>query len=378
MTLTGITWDHPRGYAGLEALGREAGDTNRAVDWRRQSLEGFESTPVASLAPHYDLMIIDHPNLGAAIAAGALVPLDAVFEPAELSSWSAESVGPSFDSYRIAGTPWAVPIDAATQVSVATGAVDELPGTWDEAIALAARVPSALCLGGPHAFLMFAALCVALGEEPCASPGFVASRPTAESAYEIMAELLVVADRSLSRLAPIALLERMSATGGPDYCPLVYGYMTYHASGRPRPLHAGNAPTVSKGSRVGSVLGGTGMAVSALRHHSSPDQNEIRRLIREVMNRKTQVETYLAHGGQASSAKAWSDDRVNFSVGGFYRDTRQTIEGAWIRPREPYYPAFQVHASSFVREGLFSRSRSRDVLTELDRAYAKRRAGIDV
>ena len=119
--LVGITWDHPRGYAALAELERldatadiRYGAVPAPVTWDRQSLTGFESRPIADLARRYDLLIVDHPGLGAATA--ALHPLDELFSPSELAAWADTTVGPSFGAYRYAGHQWALPLDAAAQI----------------------------------------------------------------------------------------------------------------------------------------------------------------------------------------------------------------------------------------------------------------------
>ena len=73
----GLTWDHPRGFRALEAAA--AADAAISLRWERQSLEGFEAHPIADLAERYDLIVLDHPHLGDAVAAGCLVPLESVF-----------------------------------------------------------------------------------------------------------------------------------------------------------------------------------------------------------------------------------------------------------------------------------------------------------
>ena len=44
--------------------------------------------------------------------------------------------------------------------------------------------------------------------------------------------------------------------------------------------------------------------------------------------------------------------RVNAATGDFYRNTRATLEGAWLRPRHDGYMAFQQAASDRINEGL--------------------------
>ena len=116
--LTGLTWDHPRGYLVLDALAGTL-EPDVSVRWQRQPLEGFESRPLRTLADDFDLLVVDHPGLGEAVRDGALLPLDEVFSEPELAGWRTASVGASFDSYVLDGRPWALPLDAAAQVAVA-------------------------------------------------------------------------------------------------------------------------------------------------------------------------------------------------------------------------------------------------------------------
>jgi multiple sugar transport system substrate-binding protein len=122
--------------------------------------------------------VIDHPGLGEAIRDGSLQPLDGLFSAAELDGWREATVGAAFDSYRLGGLQWALPLDAAAQVSVCRpDLLDERPGSWADACRIASEHPTALCLGGPHALLMFAAICVASGTPPAAVPGEPAAAP---------------------------------------------------------------------------------------------------------------------------------------------------------------------------------------------------------
>ena len=116
--LTGLTWDHPRGYRVLDALAGSL-EPDVSVYWQRQPLEGFESRPLRTLADDFDLLVVDHPGLGEAVRDGALLPLDEVFAEPELAAWRTGSVGASYDSYVLGGRPWALPLDAAAQVAVA-------------------------------------------------------------------------------------------------------------------------------------------------------------------------------------------------------------------------------------------------------------------
>ncbi|MCG5218250.1 type 2 periplasmic-binding domain-containing protein [Streptosporangium soli] len=360
--LRGLTWDHPRGYAPLEEFARRSGGL---VHWERQPLEGFESTPIADLAREYDLLVIDHPGLGTAV--DSLVPMDELFGKTELTDLRTGTAGRSFDSYTFDGRTWALPLDAAAQVSVARPGVPR-PATWEEAHELARELagstPIALCLGGPHAFLMFCSLVVAQGELPF-TDGTVASGEAGSAALDLMAGLLSLADAELSVLNPIGVLEAMSAPGGPAYCPLVYGYVNYQG-----PLAFGDAPVWRPHGRRGSVLGGTGLAVSRRAVNAADSTGD---LVRDVLRRLTgetvQRELFPATGGQPASLVAWTDAEVDAASGGFYRDTLATVLTAWVRPRFPGYIAFQDAASRLLRDGLIAGTPHGALLDELAKRY---------
>ena len=90
-----------------------------------------------------------------------------------------------------------------------------------------------LCLGGPHALLMFSAICVAAGSAPATAGREFVTEAAGTAALRVMAALLARADPELSQRNPIGVLEAMAAPDGPAYCPLVYGYVTYARRGSP-------------------------------------------------------------------------------------------------------------------------------------------------
>ncbi|OZM78792.1 extracellular solute-binding protein [Pseudonocardia sp. MH-G8] len=329
----GITWDHPRGRDALVAAAGEL------IGWDVQPLEGFESHPIADLCARYDLVVLDHPHLGEALASGALTPLDDLFPAEELQAWAAASIGPTMRSYAMAGRQWALPLDAATQVAATrTDLAGDAPDTWDEVVRLAGRGPVALSLAGPHAYLTFASVAVALGTPPDDTTGLV---PTATglAALDVMAEIDAHAPPQTRALNPIGLLELMAGTDELWHVPLVYGYVTY--AGR---VAFTDAP--SAGGRRGSTLGGTGLAVSA---RCRPTR-ELRDHIRWLMSAEAQCGFLPAHSGQPSARAAWADTALD--TGHFYSHTAATCENAWVRPRYAGYIGFQTAASALVRDVL--------------------------
>jgi multiple sugar transport system substrate-binding protein len=384
--LSGLTWDHPRGYRVLDALAG-ALEPDVSVHWQRQPLEGFESRPLRTLADDFDLLVVDHPGLGEAIRDDALLPLDEVFGEQELAAWRTASVGASYDSYVLDGRPWALPLDAAAQVAAARPDLMEArPASWEQACQAARAHPTTLCLGGPHALLMFSAICVAAGgAEPARDDATAGDRGPAgdhapfvtgaagTAALAIMSDLLACADRELSQRNPIGVLDAMAASGGPAYCPLVYGYVTYQRplGGEPGSsrLAAFDAPAGQGG--IGSVLGGTGLAIT----RSAIELGAAAALIRTLLSDEVQIGLYAELGGQSSARQAWQHPGADAAGGGFYRATLATVEQAWVRPRFAGYPEFQTAASAVLREGLLAGEPHAGLVWRVNELYASARAG---
>ncbi|KWX25595.1 hypothetical protein AFM11_05005 [Mycolicibacterium wolinskyi] len=342
--LEGITWDHPRGYAALAAAQSEDAAPACEIRWSCQPLEGFESAPIAETASHYDLIVLDHPHIGEAIDTAALRPIDEFVDAATLAEWRASTVGASFDSYFADDRQWAVPLDAATQVSVGTPEIaGDIPATWTDAVEFARDVPTSLPLGGPHPFLTLCAIAISEGAAPAATPDCFLPEDVVATAVTTMRQIVGSADGDIN---PIGLLERMSASSGPQYCPLVYGYVNYALATLDRPLIFADAPRGSAG--VGSVLGGTGIAVSA---RCAPTA-ELAAHLRWLVASDTQTVFVPRHHGQPSHRAAWESPDLNAEFGGFYHNTRATVDAAWVRPRYDGFIAVQSHGAEHVRQAV--------------------------
>nr|WP_294813368.1 extracellular solute-binding protein [uncultured Sphingomonas sp.] len=356
----GLTWDHPRGYNALAAAAEAARDV--AIVWDKHSLEGFESRSIAEQCALYDLVVLDHPHVGEAVAADCLVPLEDLFAADELMHLGDAAIGRSLMSYLYAGRHWALPLDAATQVMARRRDFAEAPPTsWDDVIALAERAPVALSLAGPHAALSFQSVCGALGAEP--SRDNFSERGIAREAYAILARLTGDTTRAAAGLNPIAMLEAMASGDGPALCPLIYGYVNYSARGAIAYADAPRGP----GDRIGSTLGGTGIAVSR-RAKVTP---QLLDHLRWLMSDAVQRDFIPAHDGQPSLRSAWTDPRVDAAAGGFYSATRATIETALLRPRHNHAIAFQTEASALLRAGLLDETPTDSVLDAIEAAYSR-------
>ncbi|VXC10415.1 extracellular solute-binding protein [Pseudoclavibacter sp. 8L] len=349
----GLTWDHPRGRNALEAAAAltaaAPGSRQALIEWDAHPLEGFESAPIAELADRYDLIVLDHPHLGEALASGSFVPLEEIFDAALLDSVAADAIGPSFTSYSLMGSQWALPLDAATQVAAAR--VDliagEVPTTWDDVLALSERTSVALSLAGPHAFLTFASVLAGAGAPLADAPeagSLFSSRRLARDAFELLATIARRSPAAAHSENPIALLERMSSTDSLAYVPLVYGYVTYSSP----TLQFRDAPRWGTSAHLGSTIGGTGIAISR-RCRVTP---ELTAHLAWLLDPETQRTFIPEHAGQPGLRSAWHDTAVNEASHDFYTSTATTIEESWVRPRYDGYIAFQTAASALLRDAL--------------------------
>ncbi|MGH8295464.1 MAG: carbohydrate ABC transporter substrate-binding protein [Steroidobacteraceae bacterium] len=371
IVLRGMTWDHPRGYDPLIACCAAWHDrTGVRIEWERRSLQDFESFPLARLAERYDLIVIDHPHVGQVTRERCLVPLDGGTDIALLAK---EYVGASLASYVWEGSLWALPVDAAAQVQAwRPDRLERPPDDWQAVLELAAAGEVLCPLRPPHDLMALFTLS-GLAQAPARTEGSELFDPFAAGiAYELLRKLAALLDPACLAMDPIAVLERMAEPHSPCVSsPLIYGYVSYSRPDGPSPaprarIAFGNlVPLVPRAQPRGSALGGTGIAVSARSAHRS----EAIEFARWLADREAQCGPYLAGGGQPASSAAWEDAAANADSLDFYRNTRATLESAWVRPRHAGYMGFQQAAAARLREALESGEPARSTIAALNRLY---------
>lgn len=345
-----LTWDHPRGYNALAAASDKARqDGLVGIIWDKQPLEGFESHPIADLCARYDLVVLDHPHVGEAVAQDCLQQLEDVFGAETLAAIGRETIGPCLSSYYYAGATWALPLDAATQVmAVRPDLLDGPPPvTWAEVEALSEKTGKvALSLAGPHAFLSFVSAAAAFGEEAGREgDDYLMTERTGVEAYELLARLAAKSPPSVRTLNPIGILGHMAAVDDVALCPLIYGYVNYSAPASAHRVSFHDAPRAATGGRPGSTLGGTGIGIS----RRCEITRELKQHLLWLMGEEAQIRFIPGHEGQPSRREAWHDAGVSRAWGGFYAQTADTLENAYVRPRFNGYIKFQTEASAMLR-----------------------------
>jgi multiple sugar transport system substrate-binding protein len=361
--LRGITWEHPRGLDCLvssSAVYRE--QTGVQVSWDSRSLQAFADAPLEALATEYDLMVIDHPHVPAAAAAGVLAPLDGQGFDAELATLAGQSVGASHASYRYAGHQYGLATDAAAQVAVfRPDLLAEPPHDWDEVLELA-RAGRVLWPAKP--IDAFSSLVTVAGNQGAAvtpEPGVFLADEDAERALALLHRLAdLVPERNLAD-NPIEVAEQLSRGDQWAYAPLLFGYTNYSRTGfRAHRLRYVDIPAGPQGP-VGSLLGGAGLAVSA----QSRQQEAARAFAFWVASADVQRGVYFDGGGQPGNRLAWEDERTNRETWDFFRGTRATLEQAYLRPRSTRYLDFQDTVSPLVTAALMGEITDRQLIATM-------------
>ncbi len=374
IVLRGMTWDHARGYDPMVATAAEWARSHPGVriEWERRSLQAFADRPIREMAETYDLMVIDHPHVGEVAREGNLLALDGRGREAELVALAAQSVGLSHPSYAFGGRQWALAIDAATPVaSFRPDLLDSAPRRWDEVMALARAGRVAVPLIPINALMTVFGLARNLGYPVAEDPAHLMAPDHAAEVLDRLAELAAQVDPRCLTLDPIGVYEWMGREPqAPAYCPWAYGYTNYSRDGYcPFPLVFADAPGFGDNGPRGTVLGGTGIAVSAFTRHPE----EAVAYAFWIAGEECQKGLYFVSGGQPGNAAAWEDEGCNAACRNFFRNTRATLETAWLRPRYDGYMDLQDRAGTLVHRFLKGEADRAATVAALDRAYRESR-----
>jgi len=345
ITLRGMTWDHPRGHAPLAGAAAEYAALRPGVSitWDRRSLRAFGEAPIEQYADAYDLIVIDHPFVGFAARHPVLAGLSAALDPAGQAAFAADSVGPSWPSYWYEGELWALPLDAAAQVAshrpdllAALGA--EPPRSFEAVIALGGRARAAgrwiaVPACSTDAICLLLTIAAGMGHAVAADSEPFLPAPLGRAVIERLRALIAVAHPRSLAMNPIAAYDAMAAGDEIVYVPYAFGYTNYARPEARRRLAFCDIPGVA-----GSILGGTGIAVSACSRHRA----EAIAYARWLADPHHQAGAYVRLGGQPASAAAWRDPAVDRACGGFFSGTIATLTQSYLRPRfDGFIPFFE-------------------------------------
>jgi multiple sugar transport system substrate-binding protein len=376
--LSGIAWDHSRALPPLVATAQRYEETHPGVriQWQKRTLDEFGHAPIDLLAKKFDLIVIDHPWAGFCFEKNLVHDLAQVIPAETLAELRQNSIGPTFASYVWQEKILALPIDAATPApSWRPDLLDRAnvppPQTWAEAVALSRR--RLAVIPGFHAdlFLHFLMLVKALGADPCTIAEEIAPQAIMRRAAEMLRELTGPMPREIFELNPILVAERMTTTDDFAWNAFAYTYNNYARPGfAPKPLRFGNLLSLELGGpRLRSVLGGTGLAISA----TCKNVAAARDYALFVASGATQKGIYVHAGGQPSHGAAWGDKFADQMCGGFFSATRETQSAAIVRPRYSGYVALQTDGGKALQEHLRDGGRLEAALDKLNTLYRESR-----
>lgn len=367
LRLKGMTWDHPRGYQGLEAAtAAYTAETGIEISWARRSLQAFADEPIEGLAEAYDFIVLDHPHVGLVADARSLLPLPM---PENINE---SSLGGSVESYVWRDLLWAYPIDAACQVAVKRTdlCTQELP-SWQSVLDGSYDQPMVTPLLPVDAFDMMMTLLAGRGEEKLAiTPERFCSDANGILALEVLKALYRAGPPEAASWNPIKVLEAMSTTDDFAYSPCLFGYVNYaRPDFRQHALTYCDLPSFQDSILKRGILGGAGIGVSAKSTH--PEAAIA--FAKWVTSEPVQSGVYLANEGQPAHLQTWLRMRTDPTYSGFLEGALPTMQDAWTRPRDIWFLGF-VDDVCDVFPSLFKRERSaEEFLALLNRIYRHHR-----
>lgn len=342
--------------------------------WEKRSLSEFESKPIQMLAQDYDFLVIDHPWAGFAAKHNVLLPLNS-YLPAEFLADQAEnSVGKSHASYNFNGFQAALAIDAASPVSIYRPDkmdASQVPHDFEDVIELA-KTGTVIYAATPTYLLMdFYAMCAtsggALFDE--SDPEHVVDAAHGQAVLEDMRRLATCCPSDVFSYNTIDLHEALATSDTATYCPFVYGYVNYSRRGYAQHvLKAGNIINY-RGHMLQGVLGGTGLAISSQCKHI----DEAVAFAQYALSPEIQRTLYCDCGGQPGHRAAWLDEECNRTTLNFYKDTLESLDHAYLRPRYSGYLTFQDNAGVIIRDYVQSGGDAATTLKKLNELYVSSR-----
>jgi len=382
ITLQGLTWDHPRGYGPLIAGAREYEQQHPEIGirWDRRSLREFGEAPIEQYVDRYDLLIVDHPFVGFAAAQDVLVNLAPHLGDEEKSRFADDSVGPSWQSYWYDGGLWALPIDAATQVASYRPDLlaifrPEPPKTFKQVLELGKQLRTSgqfvIVPACPtDAISLFFTLSANLGFPVQEDSENFVGEAAAREVLSRLHDLIAIAHPKSLDWNPIQVYDFMTSSSEAIYCPYGFGYSNYSRLDRTPRLKFADAPGASPRGCAGTMLGGTGVAVSKHSRH----QPEAIAYAKWLVSPEHQRGSYFRNGGQPASLAACTDRALDDAAGGFFSGTLRTLQTAYLRPRFNGFVRFFEAAGMEINRCLRGELSDGDLARWLNEHYADQRS----
>lgn len=377
MILRGIGWNHDRCMAPLEASIQEfrKQHPNLQIQWDRRSLAHFGEGRMEDLIEHYDLLVYDHPYCGAVARNGWLVDLSRHLSTQKLEDYKKDTLGPCWESYHFDGGVWALPIDAAAQVSscrtdlmVELGA--SVPSTLEEVMALALAIRGcgkwvALPLVPIDAICTFLTLLANAGHPVGRFAAQLADDEIALWALEWIRETAGVVYPSSLSWNPINCYDHMISNDDVVYVPFAFGYSNYSRRDVANRLTFVDIPGLPGRGPAGALLGGAGIGVSA-----RSKSIELAIAYADFLSSpEYQAGPYTENGGQPGSLRAWTNEYGDRLTGGFFSGTLQTLQQSYLRPAFDGFIPFFRDSGVIINRFAGGEGSTREALDQLKARY---------
>lgn len=350
-TLTVLAWDHPRAVRPLMAAAKV---WPGGVEIARRSLASFGDDVPGSVGA--DVVLIDHPHIGAAARSGEIVPLDGLIEAEELRQLRRGAVGGSGEVYDFDDRTWAVATDAAC-LAMAMRPDLRPPITIADLLDAPDHLRIGLPLHPAHAMSAHVTIAACLGAPDVA--GAFAETPVAVEALRVLARVVRCCPAESYDWEPPEAIASIEA-GVVDCVPFTFGYVGYEVDWYDVPRRARDAAPRP-------LLGGVGMAVLA----SSQRPADAAAFAAWYGSKEVQREIVLPAGGQPATLDAWT-----VGTDPLFWGNARGMANAIARPRDPWWPPFQIDAGRIIVDGLRRGADERDVVAELARRFDRATSGV--
>ena len=367
--LRGITWGRSRGYTPLVATAVRYEELHPGVTILWEKPYNFAQGIIEEAASKYDILMIDHPHVGAASESGCLIPLCEHISFEYLKDQLDNSVGKSHKSYNIKGKQWALATDTATPVPFYRPDIFEkkkleLPKTWEDVLELTSMGLVVMDWGNINMLMNFYMMCVTQGGQLFKNDDIVVDEDTGVLVLRQFRELAKKQPENLIDVG--SLFEAMTTRDDIAYCPFTYPYAPYSRKGySKKPVLFSDIVSIGKSGMLKSTLGGAGLAVSS----TSPNIETAVDYVAYATSPEIQSTIYAECMGQPGHRKAWLDNHVNELTGNFYKNTLKSHDNSYLRPRYNGYIKFQGEAGFPIRDYVLKGGNEKDVLTKINEFY---------
>jgi len=183
-------------------------------------------------------------------------------------------------------------------------------------------------------------------------------------------ELIALAHPKSVEWNPPEVYDFMTGSSEAVYSPYGFGYSNYSRVGNLMRLKFTDTPAAGQRGCAGTMLGGTGVAISKLSTHPS----EAIAYAKWLVSPEHQRGTYFRAGGQPASLAAWTDLSVNAMTDDFFSGTLRTLQTAYLRPRFDGFVRFFEAAGVAINRCLRGGLDDAALIRWMNDRYARQRA----